>query len=57
MPVDHIGIRVALGCNEPDVFGNWRVGRASPLAIHYLVEIVGVGDIRRLHKSLFIVLV
>src|SRR5210317_2265563 len=56
MPVDHVGIRVALGCNESDVFGNWRVSRASPLAIHHLVEIVGVGDIRRLHKSPFIVL-
>src|SRR6185503_4647896 len=48
LPVDHVGVGVTPCCDHPDVFGNWRVGRAGPLAIDNLVEVVGVLDVRRL---------
>ncbi len=48
-PVDHVGIRVAAGGNQADVLGNGGVGRAGPLTIHDLVEIVVAADVRRFH--------
>ena len=41
LPVDHVGVAVAAGGDQPDVFGNRRVGRAGPLAVDDLVEVVG----------------
>src|SRR5262249_54224832 len=38
-PVDHVGIGVAAGGDQADVFGNGRMRRAGPLAIHYFVEV------------------
>ena len=51
LPVDHVRIGVAAGCDEADVFGNRSVGRAGPLAIDNLMEVVGVLDIGRLHAA------
>jgi rhodanese-related sulfurtransferase len=47
-PVDHVGLAVAAGGDQANVFGNGRVGRACPLAIDDFVEIVGDADIGRL---------
>src|SRR6266436_880491 len=51
-PVDHIGVGVAPGCDQANVFRNWRVRRTSPLAINYLVEIVGRRNVGWFHTLL-----
>ena len=45
LPVDHVGVGVAAVRNQPNVFGNRRVGRTGPLAIDDFVEIVGIGNV------------
>ena len=45
LPVDHVGVAVAAGGDQPDVFGNGRVGGTRPLAIDDFVEVVGIADI------------
>src|SRR6516164_3194782 len=52
LPIDHVGIAVAAGCDQSDIFGNRRVSRASPLTIHDLVEIVGRRNVGRFHLLL-----
>src|SRR5208282_72260 len=52
LPVDHVRVSITLSCNKPDVFRYRRVRRASPLAIHDLVEILRVPDIGRLQTCL-----
>ena len=47
LPVDEVGVAVAARRDQANVFGNRRVRRARPLAIDDLVEVVGLGDIRR----------
>src|SRR5262245_17259065 len=51
-PVDHVGVGVAPGCNQANVFGNWRVRRTSPLAIDHLVEIVRRSNVGWFHTLL-----
>ena len=48
-PVDHVRVAVATRRDQADVFGNRGVCRASPLAIHDLVEIVRGSDVGILH--------
>src|SRR5580658_4785756 len=48
LPVDHIGVGVAARGNQTNVFGHRRMGRAGPLAVDYLMEVVGIGDVGRL---------
>src|SRR6185437_5697535 len=55
-PVDHIGVAVALRRDQPDVFGYRGVGRAGPLAVDHLVEIIGNADVGRLHRLLLLTL-
>ena len=52
LPVQHVRIRVAALRNQPNIFRNVCMGRASPLAVHNLVEVVGVTDIRPSHKGI-----
>ena len=40
LPVDHVGVGVAACRDQADVFGNGGVGRAGPLAVDDLVEVV-----------------
>ena len=49
LPVDHIGIAVAPGGNHANVLWNGGVGRARPLTIYYLVEVVRLTYISRFH--------
>src|SRR5207237_907821 len=49
LPIDHIGIAIATRRDQPDVFGNGRVRRAGPLAIHDLVEVVSCRNVGRSH--------
>ena len=53
LPVDHVGVGVAAGRDQADVFGDGGVGRAGPLAIDDLVEVVGGVDIGRLQRIPF----
>ncbi len=49
VPVDHVGVGVAPGCDQPDVLRYRRVRRAGPLAIDDFVEVGGVADLGRGH--------
>ena len=49
VPVDHVGVGVPAGRDQPDVFRHRRMGGARPLAVHDLVEVVGIGDVGGLH--------
>src|SRR3546814_1125499 len=51
VPVHHVGVGMAAGGDQADVFGHRRVRRAGPLAVDDLVEGVGVADIGRLHRD------
>jgi len=51
MPIEHIGICVFSLGDEPDVFRDVGVGGTGPLAIHYFVEVVRIGDIGRMHSG------
>src|SRR6267378_3292980 len=50
VPVDHVGVVVTPRRDQPDVFGDWCMGRAGPLAIYDFVEIFGYTDISRLQN-------
>ena len=52
IPVDLVGLGVAPGRDQPDVFGHGRVRGARVLAIDDLVEILRITDIRRLQAAL-----
>ena len=54
LPIDHIGVVITACGDQPDVFGDGSVGRAGPLAIDYLVKIVGNFDISRAQLSLLV---
>ena len=47
-PVHHVCVAVAAGGDQADVFGNRCVRRTRPLAIYYLMKIVGLVNIGRL---------
>jgi hypothetical protein len=47
--VDDIGVRIAPLCDQPDVLRHVGVRRAGPLAVHHLVEVVGIGRVGRFH--------
>jgi hypothetical protein len=49
MPIDHVGVAVTLSGDQSDVFGDGRMGRARPLTIDDLVEIIGVLDVGWFH--------
>ncbi len=49
LPVDHVGIGVAPCRDQPDVFGDWSVGRTGPLAIDDFMEVAGLADVGGLH--------
>ena len=51
-PVDHVGVVVAALADQADVFGHRRVGRAGPLAINDLVEVVRMRGVGRLQGKL-----
>ena len=52
VPVDHVGVGIAARRDQPDIFRDWRVRRASPLAIHDLVEVIRRGNVGILHSLL-----
>src|SRR6185295_4792248 len=47
VPVDHVGVVVTPCGDQADVFGDWSMGRAGPLAIYDFVEVFGYTDISR----------
>ena len=51
VPIDHVGIGIALCRNQSNVFGDRRVRRAGVLAIHHFVKVLGVLDICRFHAG------
>src|ERR1700738_3749559 len=48
LPVDHVGVAVTPGGDQPNVFGHRSMGRTRPLAINDLVKVIRCRDIRRL---------
>src|SRR6185436_1107859 len=52
VPVDHVGVVVTPCCDQPDVFGDWSMGRAGPLAIYDFVKVVRCTDISRFQNRL-----
>src|SRR5579864_2789419 len=50
-PVDHVGVGIAAGRNQADIFRHRRVRRARPLAIHHFVEVVRIGYVGRRHTG------
>src|SRR6266540_1169551 len=52
VPVDHVGVVVTPCRDQPDVFGDWSMGRTGPLAIYDFVEVFGCTDIRRFQRIL-----
>src|SRR5205085_9440004 len=51
-PIDHVGVAITPLGNQTDVFGNWRVSGAGPLAIDHFVKVVRRRDISRFHSYL-----
>src|ERR1700712_3015335 len=51
-PIDHIGVAITPLCNQPNVFGNWRVRGAGPLAIDHFMKVVRRRDVSRFHSYL-----
>ncbi len=49
VPVHHIGVAVAAGGDQANVFRDRRMGWTGPLAVDNLVEIGGVGNVRGRH--------
>ena len=49
VPVEHVGFGVALLGDQANVLRHGGVRRASPLAVHHLVEVVGILDVGGLH--------
>ncbi len=52
LAVEHVGVVEAALGDEADVLGDVGVGRTAPLAVHYLVVVGRVGDVRSLHEVL-----
>ncbi|OIQ71442.1 hypothetical protein GALL_469390 [mine drainage metagenome] len=52
LPVDHIGVGVAAGSDQTDVFGNRRVCWTGPLTIDHFMEVVGILDVGRIQWAL-----
>ncbi len=52
LPIDHVGVAVATRRDQSDVFGNRRVCRTGPLAVHDLVEVVRRRNVGRFHQLL-----
>ena len=50
-PVDQVGIRIAAGGDQADVFGHGRVGRTGPLAVDHFMKVVRANDIGRTQCS------
>jgi hypothetical protein len=50
LPVDHIGLRILLSGNQPDVLRYRRMSRAGMLTINDFVEIFRVLNVRRFHN-------
>ena len=48
VPVDHEGVGIPTGGDQPDILRDRGVGGTGPLAIDDLMEVVGVLDVRRL---------
>src|SRR5208283_4358520 len=44
LPIEHVGIGVAALRDQPDVLRDVGMSRASPLAIHYFVEVVRIAE-------------
>src|SRR6202011_866425 len=44
IPVDHVGVAIPPGGDQPDVFGDRRVRGESPLTIAHLMEKIGIAD-------------
>jgi len=53
-PVDHVSIGKVTLRDETNVLGHIRMGRAAPLAVDYLVEVVRIRGIRAIHARLFV---
>ena len=49
--VDHVGIVEATLGDQANVFGDVGMGRAAPLAVHDLVEIIRIRSICALHRN------
>src|SRR5690606_2567036 len=49
LPIQHIGRCIAALCDEPDVLWNGCMARARPLTVYDLVEVLGIGNVRRSH--------
>ncbi len=52
-PVDHIGVAITPVGDQTNVFGNWRVSGAGPLAIDDFMKVVWRRNISRFHSYLF----
>ena len=52
VPVDHVGVGIAARGDQPDIFRDGRMRRASPLAIHDLVEVARRRNVGILHSLL-----
>ena len=50
-PIDHVGVGISPVRDQSDVFGNRGMRGARPLAIHDLVEVVGIRDVCRLQTN------
>ncbi len=49
LPVRHVGIRVSPLSDQPDVFGDVRVGRTCPLAVDHPMKVVRVASVGWIH--------
>ncbi len=45
LPVDHVGVGVTALSDQPDIFGDRRMRRTRPLAVHDLVEVIRIADV------------
>src|SRR5690606_13093451 len=50
IPVHHIGVGIASGGYQADIFRHRRVRGAGPLAVDDLVKVVGIADVGRVHS-------
>jgi hypothetical protein len=53
LPVHQVGVVVPALGDEADVLRHVGVGRAGPLAVHYLVVVARIFDVRRFHVCIF----
>src|SRR5439155_14907325 len=50
-PVDHIGVVVTPGGDQPDIFRNGSMGETRPLTIDNLVKVGGIRNVGLLQRS------